>query len=1034
MVWRKWLVRFLVFSVAGCAIVAAAIYQHFTNPAAVRQQVIDRLKEHLPGADVRVEYACIHLMGGITFQDLHLFRRDDPKQTIFLEVPSGTIFHDKEKLLDGSVVIRKIEFDKPWLRVVREKNGDWNLTGILGAVDLSKPIPTIVLKQATIFLEDKKVSPPVAPLQIKDVNLAIVNDPRETLTFKGSGVCSLIGVIEISGSLGRANDQFNLSLHMPEMNIGGDLVQRLAGYHPEAADHLRMLTGKCKDLQADLFYDPQTKPAWSYSLRGKLTDGRFGHAQLPMTLEQVEGDVSLINGLLDLKKLTAHFGESRVEMSGKLVPGEDGYDLEKGCLTVSRLNIDEALMEHLPQPVDDLNKMFRPRGPISFYIEASRLSGRWHTRALFKPEEMRAACQRFPYKLERIQGTVEQDSDPEHGAGSIKIDLVGYSGAHAVSVRGKMGEKGPGSVAVHVTARDLPLDDKMRLALLPQYQTIVDSFQPKGQVDVDVDIVRPPGVKEFQNQIIARFHDTSVSYAIFPYPIEMVSGTLEILPDHWEFHDFVGVHKKGVFRAKGGSMPAPGGKGHELKILLDGERIQLDEEMVRALKQPALQQTWSSLRPSGHIRFFAEVTQKDDQAPDIRVQVTPQEGCRINPAVFPYAMYVSFGPRGSVEYRDHHVYLDQIICQHGPTVLTLKEGNVTCKLNGGFSIDLGELVGNPVVPDAELVAALPGALGTAIKTMELREALSLRLPELTVDVPNEGGAPYIYWRGAIGLQNAFIRLGVPLENVSGNVYCSGQYQGQLGAVDGNVEIRQARLFNQPIEKLNTHFTVNGEQPGMILLPNLEAQLFGGAVGGIVKIKADDTLKYELKLNATQVQLEAFGRHNQIGTKTQLSGLAAASLFLEGSGTNLNSLRGNGSVDIPNGKIYNLPPIVSLLKVLKLRVPDDTAFEEAHMQFGINGRKVEFNRLDLYGDAVSLGGKGSMQLDGSQLMVDFYALIGPFNSRMLPVLGSMEAFISKRILKIKMRGSLQDVECDREAVPGVVEPVKEFLNRIRGSSQ
>ena len=41
-----------------------------------------------------------------------------------------------------------------------------------------------------------------------------------------------------------------------------------------------------------------------------------------------------------------------------------------------------------------------------------------------------------------------------------------------------------------------------------------------------------------------------------------------------------------------------------------------------------------------------------------------------------------------------------------------------------------------------------------------------------------------------------------------------------------------------------------------------------------------------------------------------------------------------------------------------------------MEFGINGRRVEFNHLDLYGDAVSLGGKGSMQLDCSDLLVDF----------------------------------------------------------------
>ena len=102
-----------------------------------------------------------------------------------------------------------------------------------------------------------------------------------------------------------------------------------------------------------------------------------------------------------------------------------------------------------------------------------------------------------------------------------------------------------------------------------------------------------------------------------------------------------------------------------------------------------------------------------------------------------------------------------------------------------------------------------------------------------------------------------------------------------------------------------------------------------------------------------------------------------------------------------------------------------------MQIGISGRRVEFNRLDLFGDAISLGGKGSMQLDGSQLEVDFYALPGPLNSRMLPVLGNVEAALSRQLLKIKMRGSLSDPECTREPVPGVVDPMKEFWNRVRG---
>ena len=48
MAWRKWLVRSLVFTVAGGVVVAAFAYQHWTNPSFVRRQVIANL-EDFPG-------------------------------------------------------------------------------------------------------------------------------------------------------------------------------------------------------------------------------------------------------------------------------------------------------------------------------------------------------------------------------------------------------------------------------------------------------------------------------------------------------------------------------------------------------------------------------------------------------------------------------------------------------------------------------------------------------------------------------------------------------------------------------------------------------------------------------------------------------------------------------------------------------------------------------------------------------------------------------------------------------------------------
>ena len=40
---------------------------------------------------------------------------------------------------------------------------------------------------------------------------------------------------------------------------------------------------------------------------------------------------------------------------------------------------------------------------------------------------------------------------------------------------------------------------------------------------------------KFANRIVANFHHCSARYAVFSYPLEDVSGTLDIEPDHWEF-------------------------------------------------------------------------------------------------------------------------------------------------------------------------------------------------------------------------------------------------------------------------------------------------------------------------------------------------------------------------------------------------------------------------------------------------------------------------------------------------------------------
>src|SRR5262245_53238847 len=120
---RKWLARGLVlFVVVGLA-AAGLLYQRWTNPAAVRQQVVDQLGSHFVGVQVTLESARLRLLGGIGVRELRLSRRDDLDRTDFAYFPSAIIYHDKEQLLEGRLAIRKVELHQPRLRIIRGHDG-----------------------------------------------------------------------------------------------------------------------------------------------------------------------------------------------------------------------------------------------------------------------------------------------------------------------------------------------------------------------------------------------------------------------------------------------------------------------------------------------------------------------------------------------------------------------------------------------------------------------------------------------------------------------------------------------------------------------------------------------------------------------------------------------------------------------------------------------------------------------------------------------------------------------------------------------
>ncbi len=177
-----------------------------------------------------------------------------------------------------------------------------------------------------------------------------------------------------------------------------------------------------------------------------------------------------------------------------------------------------------------------------------------------------------------------------------------------------------------------------------------------------------------------------------------------------------------------------------------------------------------------------------------------------------------------------------------------------------------------------------------------------------------------------------------------------------------------------------------------------------------------------------IQLEPFGRHN-IGNSSDIKGEAVGGLHLVGDGPEISDLKGHGQLDIPNGKLYRLPVILDLLKATGLRPPDRTAFEQAHASFAIDSGKLQVQELDLIGNAISLRGQGTVNLDGSHVNLDFNADWGPL--RVFPSsIVAIPQYISDQILKIKVRGKIGDLHFDKELMPGVVDPIKKVFGSAK----
>jgi hypothetical protein len=507
----------------------------------------------------------------------------------------------------------------------------------------------------------------------------------------------------------------------------------------------------------------------------------------------------------------------------------------------------------------------------------------------------------------------------------------------------------------------------------------------------------------------------------------------------WSFRDLEGGNGTSRLRGEGTLTATP--QGNELALHLSATDVPLEDELRDAL-QPAMRQVWQVLNPHGIIDLSADVRYVDQTHQfDLSVCAAPRtEACSIEPLSFPYRLEKL---RGMLTYSNGRVAFERFRAEHGPVSLTTS-GDCRFTPDGGWLLRLEALTVDRLRLDRELMQAIPARLRKALGELNPSGLVSLRGK---LDVAR-GGSPdepvRSQWDVVLGLEQVSVDSGIRLDNIHGSLALAGGLDGQsfhsggelaldsLGCKDcqftqvlGPLWIDdQQLLFGSWVGQRQNQGLVAGGQPPRPLRP-LTAKLFGGSLYGDAWLAPGARPRYGLQVTLVDADLAAAARELLLN-RQNLRGRLQGTLALSGAGHSRNTWSGRGNIHLRDANVYELPVMISMLKILSVRAPDPNAFSKSDVDFHIQGEHVYFEKINFTGDAISLLGKGEMNFEGETRMT-FTPVVGRAEVG-IPILRNLFTGASQQLMVIHVGGNIQNPDIRKEAMPGVNQALQNLQGR------
>lgn len=1043
--------RLFSWGLAAALVVLVVVggYLYFKLDEEITRYAQGFLSQHYQHLEVQIEAASYVPGTGVVVRGLSLAQPQsgaEPKPLLRVAELRMLGAIDTESLRTRRPRIDRIEAVRPELLATRLTDGTWDVQQLLPPPDGGGgPPPPLHVHRATLTLRDAS-KPGAPPFVLRNLDLHVLQKPpeaadrRSRIELRGRAEDSLAKLLQFEGQVDADGGRLDMRVRVEQLAVTTDRLLTVPGLSPLLLMGMQ-LDGRVDATGAVSRATPISPLNWKCDFG--LTQGSLTHPLVPRPMTDVQ-----LSGECDptgIRIRQAHAKSGEAELTAALNAMGWGPEARAACsLQVRRLTLGPELRGALPSKLQGAWARFDPRGEVDVRASLRMTRGRvWSDVTVDGRDLSFEDNKKFAYRVQSATGQLRFIDTKRREESRLVLSLDGQAEGRAVHLEGEFrglplppeqkGECPPGYL--RVTGNNLRLTDRLLAALPPSAQKPLEMLDADAQFAVTWQLQRDSLQQEKPTHSMDLLvHDGSLRFKGFPYPVRRVSGRVQQRGQQWTFSEFSSRSETGskAFHAAG-SFDA-GAARPRLVLQINGAGVPLDDTL-RAAFPASIQAAWATLRPTGQVNFESQIAYSPgDAKPQIDVTVRPVGGTvSLMPQFFPYRLEQV---RGEFTATGDEIRFLDARAQHGVTRLRT-DGEFLSQGDGGWNFVLQNLSVDRLNESGDFRAAAPLELRQIINRLSPRGGLGLHHGNLTFTRVADPRAPLrVAWDVQLDCQQLDINAGVPIEDLFGTVRLKGHSTGEDGVSYGELALEsllwngyQLTDISGPLYCDKTQCLVGrgaAYKMGAQQRPAM-AQAYGGVAAVDARAVFDTRPSYGLDVSLTGVDL---GRLNEdyLHKPAELKGKLEGRVQVQGAGNSVYGMTGSGELKVRDAELYELPLLVSMLKVLRNRTPDSTAFNQIDAKFTLQGEHLTFQQLDLLGDAISLYGRGDASLD-RQVNLVFHTMVGR-NNLVAPVLKTLAGQASEQLLKLKVTGPVDDAEVTREALPLVSNVLGQLQQDLR----